>query len=89
MPLYKKKSIVGNNSFVNDSQNITNSSIESDDIKNNLYNEIRILQIENKNIKEKEKSEVIKLTRQLMEKEKELKRWKNKVKDLENQIKAK
>ena len=53
---------------------------------NNFIKEIRILQIENKNIKEKEKNEIIKLTRQLTENEKEIKKWRTKVKELEIRI---
>ena len=45
--------------------------------------EIRLLQIENKNIKEKNKSEIIKLTRHLTENEKEMKKYRAKVKELE------
>ena len=59
-----------------------------DDI-NNFINEIRILQIENKNIKEKEKNEIIKLTRHLTENEKEMKKWRAKVKELEIKINEK
>ena len=56
---------------------------------NNFINEIRILQIENKNIKEKEKNEIIKLTRHLTENEKEIKKWRSKVKELEIKINEK
>ena len=56
---------------------------------NNFIKEIRILQIENKNIKEKEKNEIIKLTRILTENEKEIKKWRTKVKELEIKINGK
>ena len=56
---------------------------------NDFINEIRILQIENKFIKEKEKIEIIKLTRHLIENEKEIKKWKTKVKELELKINEK
>ena len=45
--------------------------------------EIRLLQIKNKNIKEENKSEIIKLTRHLTENEKEMKKYRAKVKELE------
>ena len=50
---------------------------------NIFINEIRSLQNENKNIKEKEKYEIIKLTRQLMDNEKEIKKYKDKVRELQ------
>ena len=50
---------------------------------NNFIKEIRILQNENTIIKEKEKNEINKLTRHLTENEKEIKKWKEKVKELE------
>ena len=53
---------------------------------NYFIKEIRLLQIENKNIKEKDKKEIIKLTRYLIENEKEIKKWKDKVKELEIKI---
>ena len=56
---------------------------------NTFINEIRILQIENKMIKEKEKNEIIKLTRHLTENEKEIKKWRTKVKELEIKINEK
>ena len=51
---------------------------------NNEFNQNYI--IENKNIKEKDKKEIIKLTRYLIENEKEIKKWKDKVKELEIKI---
>ena len=50
---------------------------------NIFINEIRSLQNENKNIKEKEKYEIIKLTRHLMDNEKEIKKYKDKVRELQ------